>query len=577
MGPVRAVRHNEGMTDPSPAQSAERPDARLVHLHAERGDPHARLAGALAALEGADWGVLLSGEAALARQLSALLGTGTLRVDARVRVNREALADAGLAVAGLDADWRGARAVWLLEPDADTLERAARAGVRVIVDATLAPGGLWFPSGVEFTVYRDSVTLSGHGDAPLAAVFGLGRQPDVGGTSPRDLTPSDLSVALCLRDVATLPLRLARAARTTTQVLDRLGGAAQPAGPTAVLLAPDAVADTSAPLGGVRAAARSVPGGVLLTPGLEDATVALALLGGASAPAQPRPVPEAAARAREEAPAPAARPQDRREEGRAEGGRRDERSGSEFRPQERRGKFRRDDFRSGDRAEARRGDRPDRHSRPDRPGPDQGRAAPSLERFTFEAPATGAAPDVDAEPLFPAGGAPTAPTVPLVDTTQGTDGEVWEPEIVFSDFPAPEVTPDLSPVPVNPGPDGPEEVVVPPLTVLAPAVEDDAPAPADLAEPEAPVTLAPDLPGGKEDPAANLTDEQAAVYARLREWRNAEAKRQEISRFIIASNATLAEIARRVPYTLEDLRAVKGMGTGRLGKYGEKILEVVRG
>ena len=67
------------------------------------------------------------------------------------------------------------------------------------------------------------------------------------------------------------------------------------------------------------------------------------------------------------------------------------------------------------------------------------------------------------------------------------------------------------------------------------------------------------------------------MYARLREWRNAEAKRQDISRFIIASNATLAEIARRVPYTEADLKAVKGMGPERLRKYGDKILEVVRG
>ncbi|MCD0163783.1 HRDC domain-containing protein, partial [Deinococcus sp. 6YEL10] len=85
------------------------------------------------------------------------------------------------------------------------------------------------------------------------------------------------------------------------------------------------------------------------------------------------------------------------------------------------------------------------------------------------------------------------------------------------------------------------------------------------------------LPGGKEDPAADLTDEQAAVYARLRDWRNSEAKRQEISRFIVASNATLAEIARRVPYTEADLQEVRGMGPERLRKYGQQILEVVRG
>ena len=110
-------------------------------------------------------------------------------------------------------------------------------------------------------------------------------------------------------------------------------------------------------------------------------------------------------------------------------------------------------------------------------------------------------------------------------------------------------------------------------------VEEHAPNP----EPDLPtapnLTLSPDTgteAPAKEDPAANLTDEQAAIYARLREWRNAEAKRQEISRFIIASNASLAEIARRVPYTLDDLAAVRGMGKARLEKYGEKILAVVR-
>lgn len=126
--------------------------------------------------------------------------------------------------------------------------------------------------------------------------------------------PSDLSVALALRDVATLPLRLARVARTTSQLAERMGGAAQPAGPTALLLAPDEAADSEAPLGGVLAAARSVPGGVLITPGLEDARVALALLRG-EATAEEVPAPQAT-------PDPAPQEEDRREqrpEGRTEG------------------------------------------------------------------------------------------------------------------------------------------------------------------------------------------------------------------------------------------------------------------
>ncbi|NTY01426.1 HRDC domain-containing protein [Deinococcus sp. JMULE3] len=557
------------MTDPV---TSVRPDARLVRLHAGRGDPHARLAGALADLEGAAWGLLLRDETALARQLADSLGAGTLRVDARVRVSREALAAAGLAAASADADWRGARAVWLLEPTPAELDRARRAGVPVIVDATLAPGGNWLAQGARLVVYRDSVTLTGHGDAPLSALFGAGSAP-----APVAAAPSDLSVALALRDVATLPLRLARVARTTSQLAERLGGAAQPAGPTALLLAPDEAADSEAPLGGVLAAARSVPGGVLITPGLEDARVALALLRGET-PAEEAAtpvVPEAAAPEedrREQRPEPRVDQRgefrERREsrdrfERRERGGRRDDRRDDRRDGRERGGRdrFERRDFRPP--VTAARGEQPDAPSTPSQPD------AP--ERFTFEAPAAAAPVSTPAPVAAPA--------------PQAEPEETWEPEIVFSDSPAQTAAP--LPTPVSSGPDAPNLPQVPDVRHQAveeqPAGEqaaeelpDAQPEPEPTPEP-APVILPPDLPGGKEDPAANLTDEQMAVYARLREWRNAEAKRQEISRFIIASNATLAEIARRVPYTLDDLREVKGMGQARLGKYGDRILDVVRG
>ncbi|WP_221089974.1 HRDC domain-containing protein [Deinococcus aquaedulcis] len=548
------------MTDrPSP----ERPDARLVRLHAERGDPHARLAGALADLEGAGWGVLLEGPRALAAQLAAALGRGTLRVDPRIRLDRDALAGAGLAAASLDADWRGAQAVWLLEPTPEDLERARRAGVPVIVDATLAPGSEWFSRGAAHVTYRDSVTLSGHGDAPLCALFGTGEAP-----APVGAPPSDLNVALVLRDVATLPLRLARMARTASALAERLGGAVQTAGPTALLLAPDAVADTAAPLGGVLLAARSVSGGVLLTPGLEDLGRALALLrvGGPAASRDER-TPD-------------------RDPGRAAS----ERSGES--PERREFRGRRGGADRG--RDVRRGERPGRFDgeRPDRPLPDRaGADRPDREppqRVTFDAP---------------------VPNLTLAPLPDGPAEEIWEPEIVFSDSPA--LPPAPLPIPVSGGPDAPEQPAgLPDVHHLSPegdqwaqeeapgegqdetagtTTETEAAQPADTAaEPQpapqaapvaepAPVILPPDLPGGKEDPAAGLTDEQAAVYARLREWRNAEAKRQEISRFIIASNATLAEIARRVPYTEADLKAVRGMGPERLRKYGQKILEVVRG
>lgn len=101
------------------------------------------------------------------------------------------------------------------------------------------------------------------------------------------------------------------------------------------------------------------------------------------------------------------------------------------------------------------------------------------------------------------------------------------------------------------------------------------------AEPEPEGPLVPDLPqtpgSGEADPTAGLGDEQLAAFERLREWRNAEARRQEVSRFIVASNATLAEIARHAPQNESELRQVKGMGPERVRKYAERILSMVRG
>ncbi|WP_029481077.1 HRDC domain-containing protein [Deinococcus marmoris] len=599
------------MTDSRPSRAEPRPDARLVRLHAERGDPHARLAGALAALEGAGWGLLLPGEAALAKQLAAYLGQGTLRVDSRLRLNRDFLAVAGLAAAPLDGDWRGAKGVWLLEPEAGDIERARRAGVPVIADATLAPGGGWLGVGAELIVYRDGATLTGHGDVSLAVLFGADAAPD-----PVTDPPSELSVALALRDVATLPLRLARAARTVSTLADRLGGAAQGAGPTALLLAPDAAPDTAQPPGGVQAAARSVPAGVILTPGLEDVEMALALLYGmseqsgreertqANAPAQPQSAQSQSAQPQIQAQEQTRQDSEPRQ-GRGEN-RRERYERRDFKPPQ---EGRNDEDRGSSRQEFRQGDRPQRGERPSTPNQPSTPSQPSTlsqpsapsqpqapERFTFEAPAA----------------APDAPDFAAPQASPEQIEESWEPEIVYSDR---ERAPVRLPTPVSSGPDfTPLDAGIPDVRrqpERTPAPEDhDAPesAPQDTAAPEAPapvpqdqstrrgngrqrqsrqepqdmpdaapVILPPDLPAAKEDPAANLSDEQAAVYARLREWRNAEAKRQEISRFIIASNATLAEIARRVPYTDADLKAVKGMGPERMKKYGDKILEVVRG
>ncbi len=79
----------------------------------------------------------------------------------------------------------------------------------------------------------------------------------------------------------------------------------------------------------------------------------------------------------------------------------------------------------------------------------------------------------------------------------------------------------------------------------------------------------------KQDPTENLSELELRRYNRLRDWRNEEAKKLSLSRFIIASNATLAEIAKREPQTLEQLVTAKGMGEQRVAKYGAAMLEVL--
>ena len=79
----------------------------------------------------------------------------------------------------------------------------------------------------------------------------------------------------------------------------------------------------------------------------------------------------------------------------------------------------------------------------------------------------------------------------------------------------------------------------------------------------------------KQDPAEGLSELELRRYNRLRDWRNEEAKKLGLSRFIIASNATLAEIAKREPHTLEELVTAKGMGKERVAKYGATMLEVL--
>ncbi len=78
-------------------------------------------------------------------------------------------------------------------------------------------------------------------------------------------------------------------------------------------------------------------------------------------------------------------------------------------------------------------------------------------------------------------------------------------------------------------------------------------------------------------PAAELSAEAAPVFERLRAWRAAAAKEQGVPAYVIFHDATLREIAGRMPADLAGLGAISGIGEGKLARYGEQVLETLAG
>jgi ATP-dependent DNA helicase RecQ len=78
------------------------------------------------------------------------------------------------------------------------------------------------------------------------------------------------------------------------------------------------------------------------------------------------------------------------------------------------------------------------------------------------------------------------------------------------------------------------------------------------------------------DALASLATTDTALFEALRAWRRDEAQTQHVPPYVIFHDATLAEIASRRPEGLTALGAVSGVGEGKLARYGQAVLAVVR-
>jgi ATP-dependent DNA helicase RecQ len=76
-------------------------------------------------------------------------------------------------------------------------------------------------------------------------------------------------------------------------------------------------------------------------------------------------------------------------------------------------------------------------------------------------------------------------------------------------------------------------------------------------------------------PAPKAVEPDDPVYDTLRRWRLETAKAEEKPAYVIFHNATLAEIVRRAPRSMEELAEVPGVGPAKLERYGDELLAVL--
>jgi ATP-dependent DNA helicase RecQ len=80
-------------------------------------------------------------------------------------------------------------------------------------------------------------------------------------------------------------------------------------------------------------------------------------------------------------------------------------------------------------------------------------------------------------------------------------------------------------------------------------------------------------------PAAPITSAsplEEAVFQALREWRRTISQEHSVPAYTVLHDASLREIAHRLPNSTRDLAGVSGIGATKLARYGAALIDVVR-
>ncbi|MGN6389350.1 MAG: DNA helicase RecQ, partial [Burkholderiaceae bacterium] len=74
---------------------------------------------------------------------------------------------------------------------------------------------------------------------------------------------------------------------------------------------------------------------------------------------------------------------------------------------------------------------------------------------------------------------------------------------------------------------------------------------------------------------SDLSPEEQVVFDRLRWWRVETARKHNVPAYVIFHDATLREIARAMPDSIDSLRGVSGVGEKKLETYGDEIIALI--
>jgi ATP-dependent DNA helicase RecQ len=74
---------------------------------------------------------------------------------------------------------------------------------------------------------------------------------------------------------------------------------------------------------------------------------------------------------------------------------------------------------------------------------------------------------------------------------------------------------------------------------------------------------------------ADLSRSEQQIFEKLRWWRVETARAHNVPAYVIFHDATMREIAKAKPLSLDDLRGVSGVGEKKLQTYGEEIVALI--